>query len=287
MFIGLSFALSAATFQTAKDIISKKLSAKVDSTVSTFASFAYAVPFYALALGILWSLGLETFYVSAGFWSWVILRALSDLGAEWCKMHGMQFGDLSVVSSLFALSPAFLLVTSPLITGDIPTVQGVVGVLITVLGTLIVVHKPRGAGIIDRRAIFFGLASAAFFSLNSCFDRMAVQTASPTLSGFVMTFFAGLAVLPHMFRGESRFVNLRSESKLFWTRGFLELIFMVSKLCALQYMQAPYVVAIQRLAILFSIFSGHFIFHEKQLGQRLFGGAVVLAGVLVILGEQF
>jgi drug/metabolite transporter (DMT)-like permease len=281
--MGFSFALCAAAFQSAKDILSKKLSSRVDSTTSTFASFAFALPFYVILLIALWLIEVESFTVSVGFWSWVVLRAMSDLGAEWSKMHGMQFGDLSVVSSLFALSPVFLLITSPLITGDVPSIQGACGVIVTVIGTLIVVHKPRGAVATDRRAIIFGLAAAFFFSLNSCFDRLAVQTASAPFSGFVMTLLAGMALVPGIWRNPVRQSGLRTEAKLFWARGGLEIIFMISKLLALQYLQAPYVVAIQRLAILFSIVSGRLVFQEEQFRQRLFGGLVVVIGVAIIL----
>jgi ABC-type dipeptide/oligopeptide/nickel transport system permease subunit len=47
---GLIAALLSAVFASSKDIVSKKVSSNVDGTISAFASFAYALPYYAVVL---------------------------------------------------------------------------------------------------------------------------------------------------------------------------------------------------------------------------------------------
>jgi drug/metabolite transporter (DMT)-like permease len=69
----------------------------------------------------------------------------------------------------------------------------------------------------------------------------------------------------------------------FALRGFLEITFMVSKLTALQFLQAPYVVGIQRLSLFWSILGARFFFQEPDFGRRLAAGSLILAGVLLIL----
>src|SRR5205809_7287613 len=59
--MGLLAALLSAVFASAKDLVSKKLASGLDGTASTFASFAFALPFYAVLLIVLWLLGQETF----------------------------------------------------------------------------------------------------------------------------------------------------------------------------------------------------------------------------------
>lgn len=284
--MGLVYALLTAIFSTAKDVVSKSLASQVDSSTSTFASFAFALPFYLLLIMVLWLLGIEPLTWSSGFLMWVVLRAFSDMGAESCKMAALRVGDLSVVSAIMALYPAILLVVSPLLTGDVPSVRGSIGVLLSVLGTSIILYRPKTSNEkVDRRAIWLSIAATIFFCLNTSFDRIAVKLASPVLSGFSMTFLAGVFLLPVMFRAPRRWQQIKAEHKSFWLRGVFELFQLVSKLYALQFLQAPYVVSIMRLSLLFSILTGRLILKEAHFWQRLSGGVLVVIGVAVVVLE--
>lgn len=286
MMLGAVISLSGAALHASKDIISKSLAGRVDGATSTFASFACALPFYLIALFLLWLMGIEDFSLTPAFWTWIALRSLSDVCAEWFKMHSFTHGDLSIVSSLVAMSPVVLLLLSPLITGDVPSLLGIVGVCVSVSGTAVMLYRPgviRGRQ--DLRSIGFALLSSFFFAMNACFDRLAVRTASPTLSGFAMTVGACLFVLPSMFGRRERWLALGREGKLFAARGGLEFLFMLAKLTALQYLQAPYVVALLRSSVLFSVFGGRMFFEEENFRRRLLAAALILAGLGCVLFE--
>lgn len=279
--MGLLWAISAAFLITAKDIVSKSVSTKVSGTISTIASFLYALPFYILIIGIGYITGFEDLSFTSQFIGFVILRALSDIGAEWCKMTALSKGDLSVVAAFYSLSPVFLLFLSPLMTGDSVSTGGLVGVLLVGAGTFTFGLKPRNGAPAQYKAMAFGLASAVFFSLNSCFDKLAVNESSPLLSGFAMTALSGFIMVP--FAKEPIIPSLSVAHKPFLIRGLFETIFMISKLAALQYLPAPYVVAIMRGSILISIISGKTIFKESNFIQRLIGGCIILAGIFTIM----
>ena len=117
--MGLILSVLSASLSASKDLVSKRLAFRLDGTASTYASFAYALPYYLVVLGVLWAAGHETFVFSAAFLVLVLLRALTDTLAEWMKMHALSHGDVSIVASFFSLSPLFLLLTSPLITGGL------------------------------------------------------------------------------------------------------------------------------------------------------------------------
>ena len=70
--MGILAALASAVFSTCKDIVSKKLTLHIDGTASTFASFAFALPFYLVVLAVLWLAGYDIFYFSVTFW-WLVL----------------------------------------------------------------------------------------------------------------------------------------------------------------------------------------------------------------------
>jgi uncharacterized membrane protein len=290
--MGIYFAFLSALLITAKDGVSKKLSSSVDGTLSTFASFVYALPFYFVLLLVLWLLGLEDFQITGGFFALVLLRSLSDALAEWCKMTSFSYGDLSTVSPYLSLSSLFLLPLAPVLTGDRITWVGSVGVLLillgTVLGTITNGRKSQNKQEPERdhkKAILFAIGFSLFAAVNTCLDRLAVHQASPTLSGFLMTVFAAAPFLPAILRHHSRKRDLIVHWRPFTVRGLFEITFMVFKLYALKTLEAAYVVAIQRSSILFSIISGHVLFNERHFRERLIVGALVLSGVVLILWQ--
>lgn len=285
--MGISLAFLTAFFITAKDVVSKRVSASVDGTVSTFASFVYALPFYLVALLSLWALGYEDFHLSPGFFGLVILRSISDAVAEWCKMSAFAYGELSTLSPFLSLTPLFLLPIAPYLTGDEITLRGSVGVAFVVVGCVLASRKntqaPVSEGKTETRGYLFALGFSFFAALNTCLDRLAVHQASPTFSGFLMTLFAAIPFLPSMLRRRDRMSDLKVHWRPFTVRGLFEILFMVLKLSALKFLEAAYVAAIQRTSILLSIVTGHYFLREGHLQKRLGVGSLVLLGVLLIL----
>jgi uncharacterized membrane protein len=281
--MGLFAALLSATLSASKDLISKRLASRLDGTSSTYASFAFAVPYYAILLIVLYFLGWEVLTVSAWFWVLVVLRASTDALAEGLKMHAFVHGDISIVATFFSLAPLFLLFTSPLITGDPLSIPEAASVILVVLGSLLLVYRPSARGWAEqRKGIVLATLAAVFFSLNSCFDRRAVQEGTPVFAGFTMTALSAGFLLPWVLFSAERQEKMRGERGGLWLRGFLEVAFMVSKLTALQYLKAPEVVGMMRLSLVLSIVGGKLFFKEPDFGRRLAAGLLILAGVFAI-----
>jgi uncharacterized membrane protein len=288
--MGLLASLLSATFAAAKDLCSKRLSMQIDGTASTFASFAFALPFYLVVLAGLLVWGKEPLTWSMGFFTLLLLRASTDALAEGLKMHAFALGDISIVVTFFSISPLLLLILSPVVTGDPLSVPGVIAVVLSVGGSLLLVYRPSShSWTSQKKAILLAILASLFFSLNSCFDRLAVQESTagpigfmkPVVAGFTMTLVSAVLLLPVMFfHGRWRAVWMCQNG--LWLRGKLEVAFMVAKLYALQYLQAPDVVAVQRLSLLLSILGGRFLFREEDFGRRLAAGILILAGTLIV-----
>jgi drug/metabolite transporter (DMT)-like permease len=281
--MGFLAALLSAVFSSSKDLLSKRLASRLDGTVSTFASFWFALPYYILVLAVLYLLGVKTFEWSPLFLLFVLLRSLTDTFAEWMKMYAFAHGDISLVTTFFSLSPLFLLFTSPLITGDPLFVSDVLAVVLVVSGSLLMVYRPSTTGwAAQQKGIMLAIGAALFFSLNSCFDRLASKYETPVFSGFSMTLLSALFLAPLVACRRDRLQALRTHRSWLLTRGGLEVAFMVCKLFALQFLSAPDVVAILRLSLLLSIIGGRMFFKEPDFGRRLAAGILILVGVFVV-----
>ena len=279
---GLFAALIASVFVSAKDLCSKSLASSLSATLSAICSFGFAIPFYLVALLVLIYLDIPVLALGATFYCYVLLRASSDMGAEWCRMLAMKHGDVSLVSGFIALNPLFLLIVSPIITGDRPTLLGAVGVCITTFGVFVLAGK-RLHWKESQTGILYAIAGAFFFSLNSCFDRLATLQAHPVVSGFWMTFVALIFLL---IAGRNQ-ISVSAGAKFPWAvliaRGVFEFLFMSSKLWALQYYQAPYVAALTKIALLITILGGGVLFGEKHLKRRFIGGCIIVSGAALVV----
>ena len=280
--MGVFAALLSACFATTKDLVSKKLSFQIDGTTSTFASFAFALPFYVILLTVLLLLGYEEVNITPVFLFYVLLRSLTDSFAEAFKMHAFNHGDLSLVATFLSLSPLFLLVTSPLLTGDELRPGTALATLVLVAGSLLLVYKPGDRRWAEqKKGILLAVGAALFFSLNSCFDRLSVQKGPPAFSAFAMTLLSALFLTPFVVGRVKRLGLLWTERRWLLVRGFLEVPFMVLKLTALQTYQATEVVGYQRVSLLLSIVAGHFLFKEGDFWRRFAAGLLILFGLVL------
>jgi len=289
--MGIVAALLSAVFSTSKDIVSKKLAVRIDGTASTFASFGFALPFYLAVLGGLWLLDYDIFTFSSAFWVLVVLRALTDVFAEWMKMYAFAHGDISLVSIAFSMSPLWVVVLTPLLTEDHLSLGGVSAVVLVVAGSVAVVFRPShpdwGR---QKKALLLAVGASLFFGLNSIYDKKAMVTkpdnpATAVVGGFTMTAVSATLLLP-LVLSRKRLAGMHLYRRGLLVRGLLEVAFMVSKLVAMQVVEAAYVVGLQRSSLLLSIIAGRVIFKEGDFKRRLLAGVLILAGVLWILWEQ-
>jgi drug/metabolite transporter (DMT)-like permease len=284
-------ALLSTFFSAFKDLVSKQLASRLDGTTSTFASFAFALPFYAIALALLTLAGQNAYVVSLLFFQLVLLRAFTDAFAEGMKMYALAHGDISLVASFMSLSPLFLIFLAPLVTGDSTSLLGIIAVIVVVGGSLLIVYHPTATGWREQRVgILLGVGASLFFTLNTLFDTLAARTgakettdfAAAVFSGFAVTLAAAFFVAPFALR-RSFWSSVRACQRPLWLRGFMEVVFMVSKLYAVQYLNPAYVTSIQRLALVISIVGGRVLFKEADFGRRLAAGVLITLGVIGIV----
>jgi uncharacterized membrane protein len=282
---GIISALISTIFAASKDLLSKKLAGLVHGNVSAFASFIYAIPWYILFMCIAYMAGFPVFEFNSAFLLYVLLRAVTDTFAEFFKMHALAKGDISFIANFLSLAPVFLLFTAPLITGESISGIGLAGVILVCIGTVAFVYHPmeRKAGI-PWTGVGLAILSSIFFSLNSCFDRLSVQEGSPLFSGFSMTVLSMLFLGPTLFFVKNKKGQFSSNSSIFHLRGLFEVLFMTTKLIAMQFMEPQYVVGIGKLGLVMSILGGGYFYKEKgTLRRMLISGIIVLGSVMIIV----
>jgi drug/metabolite transporter (DMT)-like permease len=224
--------------------------------------------------------------------------------------------ELSLVAPLLSFTPAFMLITSPLLLGEWPSVPGLLGLLAIVCGSYLLNlrHRSRGLlapfrALLDDAGARLMLLVSFIFSLSATIDKVGVLASDPFTWGFSVQVFVALGVLPWALRARRRRrhaglvldphgvmvaaaraedepaeagASPRGTPRLLVLGGVLTGIAVVAQMTALTMTLAAYVIAVKRTSILFEVLLGRFVFGESGLRQRLLGVLVMIAGVLLI-----
>ena len=282
--MGVIYALCCACTSTAKDLVSKLLAGKVHPDTSTFASFVFALPFYGIIFLALSLFGGDELHLSQTFLLLVLLRGISDVFAEGCKMRALDTGDISLVSGLLAISPLILTAISPFITGDAVRASEALGILLIVVGGLVVVRRDRVTGkVIQPIAVLYALGGSIAFAFNSTLDRLAVGHAGPFMSALSVTLCAALLTLPVLFRIPHARAELAGNAGAFFLRGLIETVFMIAKMAALVTLPAHVVVGLMRMSMVLTVIVGGAWFNEQDRKRRIVGTLIMYVGLLCLI----
>jgi drug/metabolite transporter (DMT)-like permease len=198
--------------------------------------------------------------------------------------------DLSLAVPLITFTLVFLAGTSFLVLGEVPTVAGMAGILLILLGAFCIQASPGGArplspaGTARWKGAGIMLLVAFLYSLSLPFDK-AVVLASDAVSGsaVVNLFIGGAFGAIAIARGSWRQALLSRAL----SAGLLLGLVLAGETIAinLAYMEqiVPYVIAVKRLSILFSVLVGGILFREGGLRWRIPGALVMLGGVALIV----
>lgn len=286
--IGVGLAAATAVFKSGSEIVSKHaLDNETSPYTTAWAVRFFAIPFIIVALVIT---GLPS--VDSNYFLALSINGPAGIVASILYMKGLQKSDVSIVSPLSALSPILLFVTTPFIVGEIPSVQGVIGVVIVVVGVYVL--KIESAGTEDVLAPFKSLYSEdgaryifgmiSIYAVTAPVDKIGVEAASPVLYTFGLHVVLVIGLTPFLIYhdGHKELFESKSDAAGLVSIGALSGISSILQMTALTYTLVIYVISIKRLGILLSVAYGTLRFDEGQSRTRVIGAGVILAGTILI-----
>jgi drug/metabolite transporter (DMT)-like permease len=236
------------------------------------------------------------------FWGWLALLVPLEITAMLLYMAAIRDHPLSLTVPYLAFTPAFILVVGWLLLGERIPAAGASGVLLVVIGAwLLNAGHARGldwrswgaplAAIFWEQGSRMMLAVALIFAFTAVMGKAAMAYLPPAQFGAFYFLLIGL-VLPLVLlpmagregsalRGLLR--HLRRRPWAILTVAGLNALMIMTHFMALQRVEVAYMIAVKRTSLLFGILYGALLFNEPGLRSRLPAGALMLAGVLVIL----
>ena len=198
--------------------------------------------------------------------------------------------DLSLTVPIISFTPLFLIVTSWIILGEVPTSKGIIGIVLIVTGSYILNIKGSFKNIfspikniLTNKAVLFMLGVALIYSITSNFDKMVVLNSDTTFGHSLAYFLMGSVFLVIAIYKREKFIG---PTKKNW--GLLLGAMICAVLIPLAMNNAyeltivPYAISVKRTSAIFAMLFGFFFLKEKHILPRLVGTAIMVIGVIII-----
>lgn len=277
---GLLTALFTALSQFAAKLAGRNVSAP---TVTVFGGLSGVV---LIPLGLAlegWTLAPE---------AWILLAASVGLNGLLSPLYyrAIRLSELSVVGPLTTLTPALMLLTSPLIAGETVPLAGAGGIGLVVSGAYLLNVRDVRAGWArplvalwddpgGRLMLWVNLG----WSILANIDAVGARTTSPVLWGGLVQLSMAFMLAPLLVREHraSPEAIRRALGPLFGV-ALTVAATSVMQLVTMTLTYASYAIAFKRLSALIAILLGGLVLRERGFGWRLVAGLAMCAGVALI-----
>lgn len=307
-----SFTLSAALIVAVKNILVKKLfnQRAHGHVIAVGLLFGAAAVCYAGGLVIFgWP------QITPGFWKPFIITAVLNIFIQYLgHIKPLELEDASAVTPLSAISPVLVIATSYYTLGQAPTAWGVVGIILVAMGTYILGLKGKEVALpkIMRKVIpdflqtrftfWFGpflrlasslgarlaIISAVIASISINYDKLAIDYSNPLFATSAGYLVSAVAMLAWSFaRGQWQKIP-RSDKRTIGVKAFgIGLFFGIGSCLtnsAFLFGIVPYVSALRRTEILFTVLLGWFFLQKERefIRIRLIAAAIMTLGVIML-----
>jgi drug/metabolite transporter (DMT)-like permease len=302
-------ALLGAVTNAAYFIIVKMYIATVDPRILTGIGFTLGggLLFAVSALNGFPVIGPEFFPAVA------ITIILNILGLN-LIFKALSSSDLSLSVPMLSFTPAILIGTSYVILHEAPSLFGFFGICIIVSGSYVLNISAGHEHFLDpvrsmmrNRGSWYMLIVAFLFATSINFDKIAMLNSDPFFGMALTVMSVGIAFLllsAYSRRaGRKRHTDLPAHTmaqvrqteptaRAFALEQFAGLSLLIGLFVAIEAASinvaytlqiVPYVIAIKRLSIIFMVLYGTIVFSEGELGKRVMGAAIMVAGAIIIL----
>lgn len=233
--------------------------------------------------------------VTASFWLYILICVLLAVVGNTLLVSALQITDLSVLGPINAYRAVVGLVLGIFLLQEIPSVTGVIGVLLIIAGSYFVVDndasQPRRNAFVQffkERGVRLRFAALVLSAIEALFLKKAILLSSP-FAAFICWSILGLPVsflaVAYLLRGRIQSeVEVAKRNKA----GYLSLavttgLVAISTLFTLGTLQVGYSLALFQTSTIISVFLGYKYFQEQNILRRLYGSIIMISGAVLII----
>jgi drug/metabolite transporter (DMT)-like permease len=233
----------------------------------------------AVAVVLFLPVAAATWEVERAAVPWIVASAGLELAYFLLLTAAYQRSDLSLVYPIARGSAPILVLVGATLAGATLGAWQAVGVILAGVGVMLV----RGLrGVVDRRGVVLSLAIGATIAGYTLVDKEGIEHASTFAYLELVLAPVALATLAFQLVGAGG-RSIRDElSVTAVVAGVLSFVAYALALAALELAPAAAVAAVRETSILFAVALGAVALRERVDGMRAAGGALVVAGVVLV-----
>jgi drug/metabolite transporter (DMT)-like permease len=275
------FSVLAALFDAAKNLCAKKLTRQFDEYLL---SFSTSIIIILILLPVIWFLGIPS--IGANFAVSLLITGAINAMTLVLTIRALKLTEISLVVPLFAFSPVFLLITSPFLIGEFPSLIALIGIFCILSGTYILNFRKR-LSVEPITTIFKNngqkliVLVTILWAISSNFYKIGMTNSSPIFFIFSLNILISFFLLPFMLKRE-RLIKLKDNWNQIIALGIMSAGTSIFQWIAVSMTLVVYVISIKRLSILVSVIGGIFFFKEEKNIQKIIAAIMMLLGVYII-----
>ncbi|KAG6578040.1 Drug/Metabolite Transporter (DMT) Superfamily [Phytophthora cinnamomi] len=236
------------------------------------------------------------------FWTSVCVSGCINIITSYLYNRAIQISTLSATVPFLSFTPAFLVIVAFLVLGEVPTVSGVLGISIAVMGGFWLQgaqdqHASKDLLVDSSNASkgsMYTILVAFLWSISNVFDKIGVQNSTPLVYGATIQVIVagGSFILQKMRVGsEELYLPIGQEVKIPWKfvilAGVTSVVAYYINLVATQHLEVSYVIAIKRSGCIWSVLMGRFLFRERNLRKKIPSIMLMVLGVIcIVMGKE-
>lgn len=280
----IPLSLGTALFSASEAALIRHGFEKSSPATAAVAPLAASLPLFALTLPF-----LEAPMLLPGFWSLLAMLVPVNALGYYLQNWSFKSSPLSLTVPFMAFTPAFVLLTGYLFLGEVPSLAGGFGVLVTVAGGYLL-HAERNSSIwapfkaiMRERGSMLMLASALVWSVASVMGKKLILLSSPLYAGCVFSLAHNAALLLFLVLiGQVRPRELRTRPGHTAGLGLCLYLHILCHFAAVSMTTVAYMLSIKRLNGLFALGFERLFFGLPLLRNRLHGTVWMTAGAVII-----
>ena len=231
--------------------------------------------------------------IEKGFLTAFVSTVFLNLISQYLIIKAFKLSEVSLIAPLRLIIPPLVIASGFLVLKEVPSLLGVVGIALTVIGFWIffLIEYNTSTGEIMRRIFLdkgarYGLCSSILFAASFPFDKKIVVTSSALFSVAATLSALGLIFLLLFTLFDRSFIkNCVRTLKTFpmpilyisaWSAFGATLTFQ-----ALNYSLAAYASSLKRLQVLWTIILAGRFLKEKNAKRRFFASIIILSGIML------
>lgn len=219
----------------------------------------------------------------SNFWLVVLIVFPIDMLTMYFYLQALKKGNISLVMPLLSFTPVLMWLTGWITLKEIPSLIGMAGILLIVLGTFWLSPNFNLKKLFKEPGTKYMLATAIIWAITGSFAKLAINYSSAITWSIA---YKLVVTITFLFVIIFKLKEMKKYTRIVWL--ILLIIglaagaeqFFISK--ALSLTLATYAMAIKRTSVLFSILFGWLILKELKIKQRLTGAMLMIAGIFLI-----